>query len=121
MYVTEPEGGTGSVKVPQVDPEQPLPLADQLTPLGSFVVAVTGKASVIARAARFGETETVMPVATMVRLRLTVLFCAGVPESVTWKVSAVALTAALGVPVIAPVEPFSVRPPGRVPLVSDQL
>ena len=42
-------------------------------------------------------------------------------ESVTWKVSGVALAAAVGMPVIAPVEAFSARPAGSVPLVSAQL
>jgi len=115
--VTEHEGETQNV--PQVDPEQPVPLADQFTPLGSFVVATRGKACVIASAARVGETETVIPVATMVRVKLTDLFWA--PESVTWKVSRVPFTAAVGVPVIAPVEAFSVRPAGSAPLVTAQL
>jgi len=43
------------------------------------------------------------------------------PESVTWKVSGVPFTAAVGVPVIAPVEAFSVRPAGSAPLVTAQL
>ena len=120
MYVvTEHEGGTQNV--PQVDPEQPVPLADHFTPLGSFVVAAGDKACVIASAARLGETETVIPVATMVRVKLTDLFWAGVPESVTWKVSGVPFTAAVGVPVIAPLEAFNARPTGSVPLVSAHL
>jgi len=115
--VTEHEGETQNV--PQVDPEQPVPLADQFTPLGSFVVATRDKACVIASAAGVGETETVIPVATMVRVKLTDLFSA--PESVTWKVSRVPFTVAVGVPVIAPVEAFSMRPAGSAPLVTAQL
>ena len=46
---------------------------------------------------------------------------AGLPESVTLKVSGVLATAAEGVPVIAPVEAFMVKPAGSVPLVSDQV
>ena len=57
----------------------------------------------------------------MVSVRLTDLLCAGLLESLTLKVSGVALTAAVGVPVIAPVEAFSARPAGSVPLVSAQL
>ena len=44
----------------------------------------------------------------------------GLPESVTLNVSGVLLTAAVGVPVIAPVPAVSDRPAGKVPLVSDQ-
>jgi hypothetical protein len=51
----------------------------------------------------------------------TVLLWTGVPESITLNVSGVALTAAVGVPLIAPVEAFRDRPAGNVPLVSDQL
>jgi len=40
---------------------------------------------------------------------------------VTVKVSGVALTAAVGVPLRTPVEPWSERPVGRVPLVRDQV
>jgi hypothetical protein len=56
----------------------------------------------------------------MVRVRLTDLFWAGLLESVTVNVRAVALAVAVGVPLIAPVAAFKVRPAGRVPLVSDQ-
>jgi hypothetical protein len=51
----------------------------------------------------------------------TVLLCTGLLESLTWKVSGVALTAAVGVPLMAPVEAFRDSPAGNVPLVSDQL
>ena len=61
------------------------------------------------------------PVGAMVTVRLTDLFCAEVPESVAWKVSGVPFTGAVGVPVIAPLEAFSARPTGSVPLVSAHL
>jgi hypothetical protein len=54
----------------------------------------------------------------IVSVGLTVVVCAGEPESVTLKVSAVALAAAAGVPLISPVEEFNVKPPGNVPDVS---
>lgn len=57
----------------------------------------------------------------IVRLRLTDLLCAGFSESVTVKVSAIAFAAAVGVPVIAPVQAFSARPAGNVPLVNDHV
>ena len=57
----------------------------------------------------------------MVRLRLTDWLCAGLPESVTLKVSGVLVMAADGVPVMAPVEALRLRPAGRVPLVIDQV
>jgi hypothetical protein len=54
----------------------------------------------------------------IVRPRLTDLLCAGLSESVTVKVSAIAFAVAVGVPVIAPVDWFSVRVVGNAPLVS---
>ena len=57
----------------------------------------------------------------MVRVRAALCVRAGLLESVTIKVSGVLATAAEGVPVIAPVEAFRVKPAGRVPLVSDQV
>ena len=55
-----------------------------------------------------------------VKLKLPVAVWAGEPESVTWKVSGVALAGAVGVPLIAPVDALSVRPFDRVPNVSCQ-
>jgi hypothetical protein len=56
-----------------------------------------------------------------VRLSVTELVCTGLLESVSLKVSEVALAVAVGVPVIAPVEVLRVSPAGSVPLVSDQV
>jgi hypothetical protein len=56
----------------------------------------------------------------IVRAKLTDLVCAGLPESVTLKVSGVLLTAVDGVPVMAPVEALRLKPAGKVPLVIDQ-
>jgi hypothetical protein len=61
---------------------------------------------------------TSVPPAEIVSVRFTLLLCTGLPESFTVNVKAVAVTAAVGVPVIAPVAPFSERPAGSVPLVS---
>jgi hypothetical protein len=52
---------------------------------------------------------------------LTDLLCVGLLESVTLKVSAVALAAAVGMPVIAPVDVFNLRPAGSVPLLRDHV
>ena len=51
----------------------------------------------------------------MVNVRLTVAVCAEEPESVTLKVSGVALATAVGVPPIRPLEAFRLKPAGRVP------
>ena len=51
----------------------------------------------------------------IVSVRLAFIVCAGELESVTLNVNAVALTAAVGVPLIKPVNEFSARPPGNVP------
>jgi len=53
----------------------------------------------------------------MVSARVADWLCDGLLESVTEKVREVADTAVVGVPLIAPVEVFSVRPAGSVPLV----
>ncbi len=53
--------------------------------------------------------------------RVAVLICAGLPESVTLKLSEAPATAAVGVPVMAPVAVFSDNPAGNIPLVSDQV
>lgn len=57
----------------------------------------------------------------IVKLRLTDLLCAGLLESVTVNVRALALTPAVGVPPIAPVDAFNVSPAGSVPLVRAQV
>jgi hypothetical protein len=75
-------------------------------PLGSLVVVMA---------------SGVTPAAVIVRLSEADLVCAGLPESVTVKVSAVALAVAVGVPAMAPVEAFRASPAGSVPLVRVQL
>ena len=58
----------------------------------------------------------------MVNVRLEVCaVCAGDPESVTLKVSGVALTATLGVPLISPLAALSDSPEGNVPAVNCQV
>lgn len=53
----------------------------------------------------------------IVRVTFTLLDCMGLPESCTWNVNARLFAVAVGVPVIAPVEAFSLSPAGKVPLV----
>lgn len=64
---------------------------------------------------------TVSGLAATVSVSDAAAFCAGLAESVTVKVSGALDTAAVGVPVTAPVVVFSDSPAGNVPLVSDQL
>ena len=54
----------------------------------------------------------------MVNVRLALAVCAGEPESLTLKVSGVALTAAVGVPLISPVDALRAMPLGSVPEVN---
>ena len=56
----------------------------------------------------------------IVSVRFALCASAGLPESVTFKVIGVLVAAAVGVPVIAPVDPKD-KPVGSVPLVSDQV
>ncbi len=58
--------------------------------------------------------------AETVRVRLTDCAWAGLPESATANVSVAPVEAAVGVPVMAPVDAFSASPAGKVPLVRDQ-
>ena len=57
----------------------------------------------------------------MVRVKLADCVSVRLPESVILKVSGVLLTAAVGVPEIAPVLAVRDSPAGKVPLVSDQV
>jgi hypothetical protein len=57
----------------------------------------------------------------VVSVSAAVALWTGLPESLTLKVSAAPDTAAVGVPVIAPVAVFSDNPAGIVPPVSDQV
>ena len=57
----------------------------------------------------------------MVRKSVAAAFCAGMLASVTWKTSLRFETAAVGVPLISPVEEFKVKPAGRAPVMIDQL
>jgi hypothetical protein len=68
-----------------------------------------------------GEVEIVSVADETVRVKVAVCVRAGLLESVTLKVSEVLATDAEGVPVIAPVEAFRVKPAGREPLGSDQM
>jgi hypothetical protein len=70
--------------------------------------------------AGFNVTDATVGVAEIVSVRFAVCVRAGLLESATLKVSGVLATDAEGVPVIAPVEAFRVKPAGREPLVSDQ-
>jgi hypothetical protein len=57
----------------------------------------------------------------VVSVSAAVALCTGLLESLTLKVSAAPDTAAVGVPVMAPVAAFSDSPEGNAPLVSDQV
>jgi len=54
----------------------------------------------------------------IVTVRLTLAVCGVALESVTLNVSAAAFAAPVGVPLITPVDVFSVKPPGSVPEAS---
>jgi hypothetical protein len=69
----------------------------------------------------FTVTDATVGVAEIVSVRFAVCVRAGLLESATLKVSGVLATDAEGVPVMAPVETFRVKPAGREPLVSDQV
>jgi hypothetical protein len=89
----------------------PPPVAVQFTPAGSVVVAVTVRFCDTVNPARFGVTVTVKAPAAIVSVRFTVLETGvGVLESVTLNVSALAVTVAVGRPLIAPVVASSVKP-----------
>jgi len=57
----------------------------------------------------------------MVSESAVVLVCGDFSASFTWKVSVMFDAAAVGVPLMAPLEAFSERPAGNVPLVIDQV
>ena len=98
------------------------PVAVQVTPALSLVVAVTESVWLRVTPARFGETDTViLEELAIVNVKFADRVSAGLLESVTWKVRAVLESATVGVPVIAPVLALSDRPVGKVPLVSDQV
>jgi hypothetical protein len=65
-----------------------------------------------------GDTDTVILPETIVIASVVAWLCTGVLESLTVNVSETPFAEAVGVPVIVPVPPFSVRPAGNVPLVS---
>src|ERR1035437_8045030 len=54
----------------------------------------------------------------IVSARFAVAVCAGEPESVTLKLRGDAVTGAVGVPLMRPVDAFSVMPVGKVPAVN---
>jgi hypothetical protein len=57
----------------------------------------------------------------IVSARVTVCVRAGLLASVTLNVNSETVAATVGVPIIAPVDAFKLRPAGRVPDVSDQV
>ena len=59
--------------------------------------------------------------AVVVSVRAALALCTGLLESVTLKLSEAPETAAVGVPVMAPVAAFRDSPAGNAPLVSDQV
>ncbi len=100
------------------------PVADHETAfldVSFATVAETMSVCVTVRPARLGEISIPTEVEEMVNVILTDLLPGGVLESATWNVRAVLVTACVGVPVSAPVEAFSIRPAGSVPLVRDHV
>src|ERR1700726_3408657 len=87
------------------------PVAVQFTPARSLVVAVTESPWVMVSPPRAGDMLTVMVAGLMASVRLAA--AVSVLESATLKVE-LKLPVTVGVPVIAPVEAFSDKPPGRV-------
>ena len=69
----------------------------------------------------FTATDATVGVAEIVSVRFAVCVRAGLLESETLKVRGVLTTETEGVPVMAPVEAFRVKPAGREPLVSDHV
>ena len=71
----------------------------------------------------FGNALVVMRsvAGAIVSGKVPVLLCLKLPESVTLKVSDAAEAGTVGVPVMAPVAGFSVKPAGSVPALSAQL
>ena len=71
--------------------------------------------------AGFSVTDATVGVAEMVSARFVVCVSAGLLESATLKVRGALATDAEGMPLMAPVEAFRVKPAGRDPLVNDQV
>jgi len=100
------------------------PVADHETAFWevSFAtVAETESVCVTASPARLGEIAISTEVEEIVNISLADLLPGGALESATWNVRAVPVTVCVGVPVIAPVEAFNIRPVGKIPLVSDHV
>jgi hypothetical protein len=69
----------------------------------------------------FSEVVVIVSGVATVSVKAAAAFCAGEPESVTLNVSGVAVTPAVGIPPITPVEAFNVKPGGSVPEVNCQV
>jgi hypothetical protein len=69
----------------------------------------------------FNVTDATAGVAKIVSVKFAVCVRAGLLESDTLKIRGVLATEAEGVPVMAPVEAFRVKPAGREPVVNDQV
>jgi hypothetical protein len=69
----------------------------------------------------FTVTDATVGVAEIVSVRFAVCVRAGLLESETLKVRGVLATEAEGMPVMAPLEAFRVKPAGREPVVDDQV
>ena len=96
------------------------PVADHETAfldVSFATVAETMSVCVTVRPARLGEIVIPTEVEEIVNVTLADLLAGCALESVTWNVKAVLVTVCVGVPVIAPVAEFNVRPVGSVPLV----
>ena len=86
-----------------------------MTPAVSVVVGVSERVWLTVMPVCSGETDTVMGAEFTVRARATDMLCGEDSESVTWKVSDVAVAVTVGEPLITPVAGASVSPVGSVP------
>ncbi len=100
------------------------PVADHETAfldVSFATVAETMSVCLTVRPASLGEIAIPTAVEEIVNVSLADLLPGGVLESATWNVRTVFVTVCAGVPVSAPVEAFSVRLAGSVPLVRDHV
>ena len=88
---------------------------------GPLSVTVPCELSPASTLVGFTVTDVTVEVAEIVSVRFAVCVRAGLLESTTLKARGVLATVADGVPVMAPVEVFRVKPAGREPVVNDQV
>ena len=100
------------------------PVADHETAFWEVSFATvpeTESVCVTVRPARLGEIAIPAELEEIVNISFADLLPGGALESATWNVRGAFATVCVGVPAIAPVEAFNIRPAGSVPLVSDHV